>query len=245
MDFDVLRRDMVDSLEHDTKAVVSSPRVADALRTVPRHVFVPEGHRAYLDKSFEVDGSRVLAPSTAGRLLEALDPTASSSVLVVGAGVGYTAAVLAEMTAARQVHAVDISRELVLTARSNLAEAGYRDVLIDRGDGADGLPGYAPFDRILVEASAVEPPAALLDQLASSGRLVLPRGTVDQTLVAITEDGEEQFGPTAFDPLLVDGEQTGAVERNRTRREDRERARQAAESRGGWEQDWIDWDDQV
>jgi protein-L-isoaspartate(D-aspartate) O-methyltransferase len=244
MDFDVLRRDMVDSLEHDTKGVVSSQHVAEALRTVPRHEFVPEGHRAYLDKSFEVEGSRVLAPSTAGRLLEALDAEPSSSVLVVGAGVGYTTAVLAELTAPRQVHAIDISRRLVLTARSNLADAGYPDVLIDHGDGAEGLPGYAPFDRILVEAATVEPPPALLDQLAEDGRLVYPRGSVDQTLVAVTEDGEDRFGPTVFDPLLVEGEQTGALERNRTHREDRERAQQAAESRGGWEQDWIDWDDQ-
>lgn len=235
---------MVESLEHDTKGVVSTPRIADALRSVPRHEFVPEGHRAYLDKSFETDGSRVLAPTTVARLVEALDPKPSSSVLVVGAGVGYTAGVLAELTDPEQVHAVDISRQLVLAARSNLADAGYRDVLVDQGDGADGLPRYAPFDRILIEASVVELPSALRDQLTPDGRVVFPRGSVEQTLVAITAEEEEHFGPTSFDPLLVDGEETGAVERNRTKREDRERAREAAKSRGGWEHEWIDWDDQ-
>jgi protein-L-isoaspartate(D-aspartate) O-methyltransferase len=244
MDVEVLKRDMVESLEHDTKGVISSPRVADALRAVPRHKFVPEGHRAYLDKSFETDGSRILAPTTVARLVEALDPQPSSSVLVVGAGVGYTAAVLAELTDPERVHALDISRQLVLTARSNLADAGYGDVLVDQGDGADGLPRYAPFDRILIEASAVELPSALREQLGRGGRVVFPRGSVEQTLVAITREGEEKFGPTTFDPLLVKGEEPGAMERNRTKREDRERARQAAQSRGGWEHEWIDWDDQ-
>ncbi|MFB6111339.1 MAG: protein-L-isoaspartate O-methyltransferase [Halobacteriaceae archaeon] len=243
MDFDVLRRDMVDSLEHETKGVVSTPAVAEAFRAVPRHEFVPEGHRAYLDKAFENDGSRVLAPSTAARLLEALEPTADARVLIVGAGVGYTAALLAEIADGRQVQALDISRELVYTARENLASAGYEDVLVNQGDGAEGLPSYAPFDRILVEAAAVEAPPALLDQLADGGRLVLPRGVREQTLVAHTPGGLETFGPTALDPLLVDGEQAGAIERNRTRREEAERAQRAADSRSGWEQEWIDWEE--
>lgn len=244
MDFDVLRRDMVDSLEHDTKGAVSTPAISDALRAVPRHEFVPEGHRAYLDKSFEIEGSRILAPTTVARLLEALDPRPSSSVLIVGAGVGYTAAVLAELADPQQIHALDISRELVLTARSNLADAGYEGVLVDKRDGADGLPEYAPFDRILVEAAVVDTPPTLREQLSDDGRLVFPRGSVDQTLVAVTQDGVEDFGPTAFDPLLVDGEHPTAMERNRTHREDKERARQTAQSRGGWEHEWIDWDDQ-
>ncbi|MFB6104664.1 MAG: protein-L-isoaspartate O-methyltransferase [Halobacteriaceae archaeon] len=242
MDFGVLRDDMVDSLEHDTKAVIETPRIADALRTVPRHTFLDEAHRAYLDKAFEHWGTRVLAPSTVARLLEALAPTPGDAVLIVGAGVGYTAAAIAEIVGARHVHAIDIQRSLVLEARSNLAEAGYRDVLVDRRDGGDGLPEYAPYDRILVEAAAVDAPAALRAQLAEDGRLVYPRGTVDQSLVALTPDGERRFGPTSFDPLLVDGEQATAIERNRTVREDRERAERAAESRTGWEQDWIDWD---
>jgi len=242
MDYAVLRDDMVDSLEHDTKAVIETPAVAAALRAVPRHTFIDEGHRAYLDKAFEHRGTRVLAPSTVARLLEALSPTAGDDVLIVGAGVGYTAAVTAEIVGARHVHAIDIQRGLVLEARSNLAEAGYRDVLVDRQDGGDGLPPYAPYDRILVEAAAVEAPAALHAQLDADGRLVYPRGTVDQTLVAVTPGGDRQFGPTSFDPLLVDGEQASAVERNRTVREDRERAERAARSRSGWEQDWIDWD---
>lgn len=242
MDYAVLRDDMVDSLEHDTKSAVETPRVATAFREVPRHTFVEEGHRAYLDKAFDHRGSRVLAPSTAARLIEGVAPTEGDDVLIVGAGVGYTAAVIAEIVGGRHVHAIDISRRLVLEARSNLADAGYGEVLVDCRDGAEGLPEYAPFDRILIEAATVDVPAPLWNQLGPDGRLVYPRGTVDQTLIAETETEEESLGPTSFNPLLVEGEQATAIERNRTVREDQERAQRAAESRTGWEQDWIDWD---
>jgi len=243
MEFAGLREEMVASLQHDTKAVVGAEPVGRAMRAVPRHVFCDEGHRAYMDQAFEHRGTTVLSPSVAGLLLESLAVEPDDSVLVVGAGVGYTVAVLAEIVGPRRVHAVDITRALVYDARQNLRAAGYGAVLVDWRDGAAGLPKYAPFDRILVEAAAVRPPQAMLDQLAPDGRLVMPIGTHDQRLVAI-EDGERvaDFGPVGFDPLLVDGEQYGAVERNRTMREDTERAVKEAERRHGWERDWIDWD---
>ncbi|MFW5903448.1 MAG: protein-L-isoaspartate O-methyltransferase family protein [Halolamina sp.] len=243
MEYAALRDDMVASLQHDTKAVVDAEPVGRAMREVPRHEFVDEGHRSYMDQAFEHRGTTVLAPSVAGRLLEALDVQPADSVLVVGAGVGYTAAVLAEIVGPKRVHAVDITRRIVYDARRNLRSAGYDAVLVDCRDGADGLPEYAPFDRILVEAAAVRPPEALRRQLAPDGRLVMPRGTGDQRLVAIEGDEEvAEFGPVGFAPLLVDGEQSGAVERNRTHREDAERAMKEAERRRGWERDWIDWE---
>jgi len=244
MDPAVLRDDMVDSLEHESKGCVHSERVSVAMRAVPRHAFVADERGAYADRPFEHLGTRVLAPSTVGRLLEALDAREGDSVLVVGAGVGYTAAVLAEIAGERNVHAVDIARRLVVDARTNLADAGYDGVLVDRRNGADGLPEYAPYDRILLEAAAVRPPSALVDQLADDGRLVMPHGAGEQTLVAV-ESGEvaDRLGGVAFQPMLVEGEQAETVERNRTRREDREFARRQAEGRTGWEQDWIDWDD--
>lgn len=246
MEYAALRDDMVDSLEHDTKAIVEAVPVGEAMRTVPRHVFVDEEHRAYMDQRFTHRGSTILSPSLAGRLLQALDAREDDDVLVVGAGVGYTVAVLAEIVGPEHVHAVDITRQLVLDARRNLGRAGYDAVLVDCRDGADGFPEYAPFDRILVEAAAVDPPEALLDQLAPDGRLVMPLGYGDQRLVAM-EDGEtvQDYGQVGFSPLLVDGEQYGAVERNRTTREEQERAVRALERRGGWEHDWIDWDQRV
>lgn len=242
----VLRDDMVDSLEHEAKAIVRSERISVAMREVPREPFVEDESVAYADRSFERLGTRVLSPSAAGRLLEALDVRPDDTVLVVGCGVGYTAAVIAEIAGEANVQAIDIDRRLVYEARSNLASAGYPGVLVDCHDGAYGLSEYAPYDRILVEAAAVEPPRDLLEQLAPDGRLVMPLGAAGQELVAI-EDGTRvaEFGTVAFHPMLVDGEQATTIERNRTRREDREHARRAAERRKGWEQSWIDWDDRL
>jgi protein-L-isoaspartate(D-aspartate) O-methyltransferase len=244
MDPAVVRDDMVDSLEHESKGCVRSEALSVAMRTVPREAFVGDERSAYSDRPFERFGTRVLSPSTAARLLEALDLDGDESVLVVGAGVGYTAAVCAEIVDERNVHAIDITRRLVVDARQNLDEAGYGGVLVDRRDGADGLPEYAPYDRILLEAAALEPPRALVDQLADGGRLVMPHGAGEQTLVAV--EGEtiaERLGTVAFQPMLVEGEQADTVERNRTHREDREFARRNARGRAGWEQEWIDWDD--
>jgi protein-L-isoaspartate(D-aspartate) O-methyltransferase len=246
MDPAVLRDDMVDSLEHESKGCVHSEAVSVAMRSVPREAFVDDERGAYADRAFERFGSRVLAPSTAGRLLEALSPDPDDSVLVVGVGVGYTAAALAEIVGDRSVQAVDITRRLVYEARGNLAEAGYDGVLVDRRDGAGGFPEYAPYDRILLEAAAVRPPAALVDQLAVDGRLVMPLGAHEQALAVVDPDGGvERLGSCAFDPMLVEGEQADTVERNRTRREDREFAQRDAQRRKGWELDWIDWDGQA
>ncbi|MEF8867450.1 MAG: protein-L-isoaspartate O-methyltransferase [Haloarculaceae archaeon] len=243
----VLRDDMVDSLEHEAKRCIRSEAVSVAMRTVPREAFVDDDY-AYADRSSERHGTRVLAPSTAARLLEALDLAPGQNVLVVGAGVGYTAAVCAEIAGPERVQAVDISRRVTYEARSNLERAGYGGVLVDRRDGAAGLPEYAPYDRILLEAAAIEPPRRLVAQLAEDGRLVLPLGGGEQTLAAVEADGNgeyavaERYGTVAFAPMLLEGEQADTVERNRTRREDREFARRAAERRRGWEQEWIDWE---
>ena len=241
------RDDMVDSLEHEAKQCVRSEVLSVAMRAVPREAFVGEEY-AYADRASERHGTRVLAPSTAARLLEALDLDAGQNVLVVGVGVGYTAAVCAEVAGAENVQAVDISRRVTYDARSNLERAGYGGVLVDCRDGAGGLPEYAPYDRILLEAAAIEPPRRLVSQLADDGRLVLPLGGGEQTLAAVVPaagggyDVAERHGTVAFAPMLLEGEQADTVERNRTRREDREFARRAAERRRGWEQEWIDWE---
>ncbi|MXV63257.1 methyltransferase domain-containing protein [Natronorubrum sp. JWXQ-INN-674] len=246
MDPAVLREDMVDGLESAAKDVLQDETVAVAMRDVPRHEFFEDDRSAYADRDHDALGTRVLAPSTVARLLQALSLEGDEAVLIVGAGVGYTAAVVAEVVGETNVHAVDISRPLVVEARQNLARAGYEGVLVDRRDGANGLPEYAPFDRILLEAAAVDPPRALLDQLTQRGRLVFPCGTQQQRLEAVNADGERtEFDAVTFDPLLVEGEQSGAVERNRMTREDREHAMRRAESRRGWEQDWIEWEESV
>jgi protein-L-isoaspartate(D-aspartate) O-methyltransferase len=261
----ILREDMVDGLEHSLAEFDEAVNVA--MRTVPRHEFLDPG--AYENRPTEHEGTRVLAPATAARMLSTLAPSDDDTVLVVGAGIGYTAAVLAEMVGPRNVHAIDISRRIVYDARANLREAGYDAVLVDCQDGADGLPEYAPYDRVLLEAAAVEPPRALLEQLAPEGRLVMPMGGSDQTLVAVepateaapevdeSEPGTEavvadgagvvadRLGPVALGPMLVEGEQAGTPRRNRTEREDREFAEQGYFAKSGWEYDWVDWEDHL
>ncbi len=185
MDNAALRDDMVDGLEYSLGRPLEE-RTLDAMRSVPRHEFVSAG--PYQNRTGEEAGSRVLPPATVARLLSALKPNPGDEILVVGAGVGYTVGTLAEIAGGRHVHAVDIDRELVYMARSNLDDAGYGAAFVDCRDGARGVSEYAPYDRILMEASAVEPPRALLDQLAPDGRLVMPRGPGSQSLVSIAAD---------------------------------------------------------
>jgi protein-L-isoaspartate(D-aspartate) O-methyltransferase len=256
MDDASLRADMIEGLEHQIGEPIEPP-VLTALQRVPRDPFVDDSPRGGVDG----DDPHSLSLPTLVRLVTALDAEEGDSVLVVGAGVGYSVAMLAEIAGARRVHAVDIDRAAVVAARSNLDAAGYGAVLVDRADGADGLPAYAPYDRILLETAVVEPPRSLREQLASGGRIVYPRGAGVQTVAAIEpspaadsasdEDpapaGFETVGthgPARLQPMLVDGEQPGA-ERNRTRREDAERAERGRQRRHGWEQDWIDWDDRL
>ncbi|WP_280535363.1 protein-L-isoaspartate O-methyltransferase [Halopenitus sp. POP-27] len=287
MDETTLRADMIERLEHRLDRPLDE-RVLTALQRVPRETFVSES--PYDDRAGREHGTRTLAPSTVVRMIAALDPSPGEETLVVGAGVGYTAAVLAEIVGARHVHAIDIDREIVHVARSNLSAAGYDAVLVDRRNGSTGLPEYAPFDRILLEAAVADPPRALIEQLDPDGRLVFPNGTGEQTLLAVepeaggagdaggdgsdgldgadATDGaggvdrsdrpasptspsagrrggyrvRERAGPVRLQPMLADGER-GPIERNRTRREDAERAVTSAASRQGWEQNWVDWDD--
>mgnify|MGYP006424075637 CR=1 FL=1 len=246
MDYETLRADMVDALDATLQRPLGAD-VLDALGRVPRHEFVDD---AYEPGSDEVAGSRVLAPRLVARLVAALGASEGDDTLVVGAGVGYTAAVLAEIVGGRHVHAIDIDRRLVHLARENLAAAGYDAVLVDRRDGARGYPEYAPFDRILIESAVVDVPQAICDQLAAAGRVVLPRGTADQTLVAAEPaDGDvvdvDEFGPVGFRPMLVDGEQPSGHERNRTQREDAEFDSQGYFAETGWEYEWLDWDDRL
>lgn len=249
MDPAVLRDDMVDGLEEALSSELVDEDVAMAMRTVPRHEFV--GDRAYENRASERGGTRVLAPGTVARMLSALDADSGHDVLIVGAGIGYTAAVVADLVGDRHVHAVDINRGAVVDARENLREAGCDAVLVDCRDGAKGMPEYAPFERILVEAAAVRPPRALLDQLAPEGRLVMPMGGPEQTLVAVEVDettGFEvvgEYGPATFNPILVDGEQAGGLSRNRMEREDREFAQQGYFAPSGWEYEWVDWDERL
>jgi len=230
-------------VERISRAQTLPAALIDAMATVPRERFVETAPYGELPQ--RVDDSDVLAPSTVAQLLGMAAPIRGEEprVLLVGAGVGYTAAVIAELVGAPAVHAVDIDRRLVRRARRNLARAGHAAVLVDCADGADGYPLYAPYDRIIVEAAAARVPPALLEQLTATGRLVLPLGGSDQQLVSVDATGEvREAGPRVrLSPLLAPGEAPAGPIRNRTVREDSERADAAADRRHGWELEWIDW----
>lgn len=245
MDRETLRADMVEGLEYSLDQPLD-PTLVDALQTVPHHEFTEP------ETDADSPSSRSLQPELVARLLLALDAEPGDETLIVGAGVGYTAAALAEIVGGRHVHAVDLDRQLVSVARQNLQSTGYDEVLVDRRDGAKGLPEYAPFDRILVECAVLKPPRALVDQLAPGGRLVVPRGTTTQTLVAFDRDPDSgaidetgEFGAVRFRPMLVDGEQASSPVRNRMEREDSEFDQQGYFAPAGWEYEWLDFDERL
>ncbi len=204
MDEASLRADMIDGLEHRIEEPLGADVLA-ALQTVSRETFVDNS--PYANGASDEAGTRALAPETVARMLTTLNADPGDDVLIVGAGIGYTAAALAEIVGVRRVHAIDIDRRIVRLARSNLADAGYDAVLVDRRDGAGGFPEYAPYDRVLVEAAVVAPPRALREQVSDGGRIVYPRGTADQTIAAVERSPTVDAGhPGVNDPASDDPE---------------------------------------
>ena len=186
---------------------VGDPRVLAAMSAVPRHRFVrPEQVEiAYADSPLPIgQGQTISQPEMVAVMLEVLALAGGEHVLEVGTGSGYQAALLAKL--ARDVVTVEIVPELAERARSVLAAAGADNVTVHLGDGSLGWPADAPYDAIVVAATAPRVPEALVAQLADGGRLVLP---VAQTLTRVTRHGdvldEDRLGECAFVPLV--GEQ--------------------------------------
>jgi protein-L-isoaspartate(D-aspartate) O-methyltransferase len=159
---------------------VSDPRVLDAMLRVPRHRFVPEPYRSqsYEDHPLPIgDNQTISQPYIVALMLDSLQLAPTDKVLEVGTGSGYVTALLAEL--AQQVLSIERHPALAQGAREVLAELGCNNALVFTGDGALGLPAYAPFDAILVSAAAPELPSALLAQLSESGRMIVPVGSSD------------------------------------------------------------------
>ncbi|MHC4196484.1 MAG: protein-L-isoaspartate(D-aspartate) O-methyltransferase [Planctomycetota bacterium] len=191
---------------------VKDPRVLEAMQSVPRHLFVPKNRRShsYSDGPLPIgSGQTISQPYIVALMTELLDLDESDTVLEVGTGSGYQAAVLAEIV--QKVLTIEIKEELGLQAGKRLKELGYGNVDVHIGDGYEGLPGKAPFDGIIVTAAARDVPEPLIRQLRPGGRLVIPVGRPYsiQSLLLITkdEDGEIESRtiiPVAFVPLLHD-----------------------------------------
>ncbi|MDD2764115.1 MAG: protein-L-isoaspartate(D-aspartate) O-methyltransferase [Opitutaceae bacterium] len=156
---------------------VSDPAVLRAMQAVPREEFVPRFLRdaAYDDRALPIDcGQTISQPAVVAYMTEKLRLAPGQRVLEVGTGSGYQAAVLAEIV--REVYSIERIPALAQTAAARLARLGYGNVHVRTGDGAQGWPEAAPFDAIMVTAATAKVPPALLAQLGTGGRLILPEG---------------------------------------------------------------------
>jgi protein-L-isoaspartate(D-aspartate) O-methyltransferase len=206
LNYDGARQKMLDSQIRARD--VRDARVLEAIRKVPRHLFVEEAlrDRAYLDKALPIGEKQTISqPYMVAAMSEALELKGRDRVLEIGTGSGYQTAVLAEL--AESVFSVERIGSFVPLARSRLESLGYYNVLIKVGDGTIGWSEHAPYDAILVTAGAPQVPRPLLDQLKLGGRLVMPLGPEDaQMLIRVRrdEDGfhEEALGECRFVKLI-------------------------------------------
>ena len=187
---------------------IHDPRVLDAMRRVPRHLFVEPAlvNRAYDDDPLPIGAKQTISqPYIVGYMLQALKLTGSERVLEIGTGSAYQTAMLAELCA--NVFSVEKLRELAVQARTRLDELRYYNVAIHMGDGTLGWSEHAPYDAIIVAAGAPKVPEPLARQLAPGGKLIIPIGDhQSQTLklTARTPTGLEEtnLGGCRFVKLL-------------------------------------------
>jgi len=209
-----LRDRMVDRIRR--AGFMPSERVEQAMRTVPRHLFVPavSAADAYADRPVIVKSgpthplSSVSMPTVVAIMLGQLDPQPGDNVLEIGAGAGYNAALLAELVGPTgAVTTVDIDPDVTAHARSALTATGYDHVRVITADGALGAPEHAPFDKIIVTVGPWDLPPAWFDQLAVGGRLVVPLQWRGQTRsIAFTRHADHlraaDSQPCAFIPMI-------------------------------------------
>lgn len=221
--FTAMRADMLRAVAADVAAnshvlgrTTLSAGVCLALETVPRHLFVPPELRgnAYANHPLPIGhGQTISQPTIVAMMTDLLALSPRDTVLEIGTGSGYQAAVLAEVVPWGFVHTVEIVPELARAAARRLADLGYHNVAVHEGDGYLGLPEAAPFPAIMVTAAAPDIPAPLLEQLACGGRLVMPVGPHGDTqwLTLVTKDrlgntDQQAVLPVRFVPLVRSAE---------------------------------------
>jgi protein-L-isoaspartate(D-aspartate) O-methyltransferase len=191
---------------------ITDNHVLNAIETVPRHLFFGNDTiffetQAYEDKAFPIgEGQTISQPFTVAYQSELLQVTPKEKILEIGTGSGYQAAVLATMGA--KIYSIERHRKLYERTKALLEHLGYTGVKCFFGDGFEGVPAFAPYDKIIITAAVPELPKKLLQQLAVGGKLIIPFGTeTNCKMIRITKQGDDQyseevFGNFAFVPML-------------------------------------------
>jgi protein-L-isoaspartate(D-aspartate) O-methyltransferase len=186
------RQRMID--HHSKGRDITDPAVLKAMAAVPRHRFVSPAlqSQAYADLPLPIgNGQTISQPYIVALMTQLLEVRPTDRVLEIGTGCGYQAAVLAKLS--NQVYTVEIVEELANDARKLLAELGFQNIFVKAGDGFDGWPEYAPFDKIILTCAVKEIPPALITQLAEGGQIIAPLGSpgsVQELVLATKEKGK-------------------------------------------------------
>jgi len=195
--------------EHIERRGIRDPNVIRAVRTVPRHEFVPTDlqQEAYDDRPLGIGyGATISQPFIVAAMTELLQPDPRDIVLEIGTGSGYQAAVLSELV--RAVYSVEIVPQLADSAAETLCRLGYRNVFVRNGDGYLGWPEHAPYDKVILTAAPQHIPQTLLDQLRPGGLLIAPVGMPDnQELLVVEKTGFGEYSrrvifPVSFVPMV-------------------------------------------
>jgi protein-L-isoaspartate(D-aspartate) O-methyltransferase len=216
--FETARKRMVD--EEIIAAGVADPRVIKAMQNTPRHEFIPreQSKYAYYDMALPIgNGQTISPPFVVAYMTEQLDPQASDRVLEIGTGSGYQAAVLSGLV--HEVYTVEIVEPLGRRAAQTLKRLKYQNVHVKIGDGFEGWPEHAPFDKIVVTCSPERVPAPLVEQLKTDGLMVVPVGERYQQTLNVFRKERGQLAAKALLPTLF-VPMTGTAERQRHVRPD-------------------------
>ena len=206
-DFEQLRKEMVERQIKDRG--IKSKSVLDAMRSVPRHLFVPPNMQpyAYEDNPLPIGLNQTISqPYIVAYMTEQLKPVAGMKILEIGTGSGYQAAILAHLGC--EVYTIELLEELAAQSGKILSNLNYSNVKTKCGNGYAGWPEAAPFDAIIVTAAPEKIPEALIEQLKEGGKMIIPVGPVQavQALKLITKKGkrisEENLLPVRFVPMV-------------------------------------------
>lgn len=186
---------------------ITSSQVLEAMRSVPRHKFVPPEmvRYAYDDNPLPIGNSQTISqPYIVALMTQLLALSSTEIVLEIGTGSGYQAAILGSL--AREVHTIERLPDLADRARNVLAELGFENVFVHVGDGTLGWQDASPYPGIIITAAAPEPPQPLLDQLSDGGRMVIPVGAWGSQMLRLLRKEKMVFPaidvlPVAFVPL--------------------------------------------